>query len=621
MTGCQKTRGVLARSGAPRPLRMLFFLDYDDGLGGRFVNSPGLLPLIGSTREAGFEVDLRVTEAEFLAALESPEVDVVGISSMERLLPRSIAVARQVRRRRPDVVLMIGGNSIDPFAVELAAQMFDLVALGEGEHLLPAVLSALARARGLAPGRHGPEGGLFVGGEVRAAGRVVGEDGTLDEVAVENLFRATFTRVVPELGELRIRVGNLYVRDARQGVVWVLEEPRPGHLEAALAGTWAGSPPLPAVDLCTGPLGEELDPLCIVPWDVLARERWTYFEFYAQRGCRWGQCTFCCVADRKIRANTPAKVVEVVLAAIDHGVEMFSFADDLFVQHPEWNREVLESLLRLQVEVRFRAQTLANRSVWPLLDLMRAVGFEELAFGLETLSPVRAEFMAKSRNGRKYVENAVETVCRTAAAGIYPVVYMIMVDPTSTLLSIAEELGEVVRFLDEVHAATGIVPKVSYSLIMLPVACTPMTAQFEHSFLTVPLTHGELRLPAEFKVSHEVAAYLSRIARQTENLPYRRENFASLSCYLTSIAEVADEFGERDRGAVRAHAEQGIARLGHLMDRLQSEVDDSVRAIFADLDGGRPGAAQERFDFRRLGGYIAGIERFQHLLQAELDAS
>jgi hypothetical protein len=83
---------------APRLLRTLFFLDYDDGLGGRFTNSPGLLPLIGHARTAGFDVAFVDAEERLLAALDDGLVDVVAISSMERLLPRSIRTAQW---RRP----------------------------------------------------------------------------------------------------------------------------------------------------------------------------------------------------------------------------------------------------------------------------------------------------------------------------------------------------------------------------------------------------------------------------------------------------------------------------------------------------------------------------------------
>src|SRR5690348_10003655 len=107
------TRVARVVPAGSRRLRMLFFLDYDNGQGGRFSNSPGLLPLIGHVRNAGFDVDYLDSEQDLFKALQTPNIDVVGISSMERMLPRSIVCARQVRQLRSDVVLVLGGNSIE----------------------------------------------------------------------------------------------------------------------------------------------------------------------------------------------------------------------------------------------------------------------------------------------------------------------------------------------------------------------------------------------------------------------------------------------------------------------------------------------------------------------------
>jgi radical SAM superfamily enzyme YgiQ (UPF0313 family) len=251
------------------------------------------------------------------------------------------------------------------------------------------------------------------------------------------------------------------------------------------------------------PVAEELDGLCVMPWDVMEREAWKHFEFYTQRGCRWGRCKFCSVADRRIRALSPGKVVEVIEQALDRGIEVISFADDLFVQYPEWNWELLTRLRDRGLKARYRAQTMATRAVWPLLDLMREVGFFEVAYGIETVNPARVEMMTKSFNGPRYVEGSRETIRRTAAAGIDPVLYMIMVDPESTLLTIAQELEDVVRFVETVYGSTGVVPKLSYSLVMLPVACTSVTEKYEYSVAEVPLQTGRLRLPTEFKAKRD----------------------------------------------------------------------------------------------------------------------
>lgn len=607
--------GAAATTGAScRRLRMLFFLDYDDGFGNRFVNSPGLLPLVGSTRAAGFDVDFVSSEERLIRALSAPTVDVVGVSSMERLLPRSIAAAQRIRQERPDVILMLGGNAIDPFAIELTAHMFDLVVLGEGEHILPALLRAIALSRRLFPG-HAPLGGSpLIDGEVRRVGDAA-PGGALTALDVEHVRRASFRR---DMGDRRaeIRIGNVFVRDSGGGSVWRLDEPTAPPVISPSRLAASGGVPLVSM-----PLGSELDDLCAMPWDLFEAEGWKHFEFYTQRGCRWGRCHFCSVADRNIRAVEPAKVVEIIAQAVEHGAEVISFADDLFVQHPDWNWELVRRIQELDIEVGFRAQTMPTRAVWPLLEALESIGFFELAYGIETLSPERAAFMAKSYNGERYIEGGKDTIRRTAAAGIFPVLYIIMVDPKSTLLRIAQELEDLVDFVTDVYDSTAIVPKLSYSLMMLPVACTSITSQFEYFTNRVPLGTSVLEMPSEFKVAPTLTRYLLHIDRATAHLPNRRDNLAALEPYIEGAARMAEESRDPDSAAIVGHAERAGARFRSLTARLDRDAEESAQALFHLVSSGSAATSKDRrFDFRRFGGYMPGVERFYRRLNSLLRA-
>jgi radical SAM superfamily enzyme YgiQ (UPF0313 family) len=581
---------------------MLFFLDYDDGAGGTFGNSPGLLPLIGHTRRQGFDVDFVSRPEELLAAVGQPDVDVVGFSSMERLLPRSIPLAREVRELRPDLVLMIGGNSLEPFAVDLAAGLFDIVVLGEAEHLLPALLRALALSRGRDPGRDVHPEILLAG----SAGQVAAVDpgGALTPASVEHLLQATFPRRIQGESYAAVGVGNVLLRDPARGVVWKVASPGP---EAASALPVATDP---------APRQEELDDLCVMPWDLFEGQSWRSMELYAQRGCRWGRCDFCCVSDAEIRSLSPAKVVAIIEEAAARGVELVSFADNLFVQHPAWNRELLDLLIARRPRVSLKAQTRAARNVWPLLPRMREAGFTELAFGLETVSPERAEFMAKSFNGRAYVEQARATVLRTAAAGIYPVVYLIMADPTSTLLGIAEEATAVIDLLTDVYRRTGSVPMPSYSLAMLPVAGTRLTGRLPHGRSRLDLGRRTLEVPAMFRFSPEVSEFLNRIGEQTRDLPSRRENLAAFPIYFETAAAVARDRKTPDLEAVAEAACRGLEAVRTLIAELERDVEASARAFAAGLKReGDGGFDPVLIDGRRLGGYVDGTRRLQRLLR------
>jgi len=612
---------------APAPLRTLFFLDYDDGQGGRFTNSPGLLPLVGHARSSGFNVTFVDDERRLLAALDDESVDVVAISSMERLLPRSILTAQRVRERRPDVVLMLGGNAIETFALDLAASVFDLVSTGEGEHRFVPLLTAIAQARGRCVPTPAPiQSTIRLPAQPRDLGPAE-PGGVLDADAVACITAATFRRSArnaPHVS-LDLGLGGVYVRAAATGRVLLLEAPVRAQLEEAIR--WFDedggplSPDVAATPLDATPLAEELDAFCVYPWDEVDPTRWPTLEFYTQRGCRWGRCEFCSVADRNIRAISHDRVLDVLREAARRGIETVSFSDDLFVQDAAWNRRLLERLLPLGLGLKFRAQTMANRSVWPLLDLMREVGFVELSFGVETLNGARARFMVKSYNGERYVEGAIETIARVAEAGICPVLYLIMADPRSTLEEIAAELADVVEFVGMVYRRTGVVPKTSYTLSMLPVAGPAMTAR--HPYTTTDVTAGKrvLRLPAEFHFAPLVSRYLRGVAATTDLLPFRRENLGCFPIYLRVARDVAIANAAPEQAAVIAHVERGLRAFQALAGELDRDIEWTARELAGE---GRSRTLQcrdeLRFEFGRFGGYIEGVQRYSELLNAAAGA-
>jgi radical SAM superfamily enzyme YgiQ (UPF0313 family) len=609
-------------AAGPRPLRTLFFLDYDDGAGGRFANSPGLLPLVGHARAAGFDVAFVDAEEQLLAALGDKAIDVVAISSMERLLPRSIGTAQRVRERRPDVVLMLGGNAIETFALDLAAAVFDIVATGEGEHRFVPLLEAIARARGRTTPARRPAA-IRLPSHLRDGGPSE-SGGALDAGAVASIAGATFRRAAaqPPHVPLDIGIGGIYVRAA--GRVVLLEAPTRADLDAALqrADDSTALPPERAgMPLDATPLAEELDGFCVYPWDEVDAKRWPTLEFYTQRGCRWGRCEFCSVADRNIRALSHDRVLDVLREAARHGIETVSFSDDLFVQDAAWNRRLLDRLLPLQLGLKYRAQTMANRTVWPLLDLMREVGFVELSFGVETLNAARARFMVKSYNGERYVEGAIETIARVAEAGICPVLYLIMADPRSTLEEIAAELADVVTFVATIYRRTGVVPKTSYSLAMLPVAGPVMTARHPYSTTDVNAGGRVLRLPAEFHFAPLVARYLRCIAAATDRLPFRRENLGCFPIYLRIAREVSADASPFEQAAIAAHVERGLRAFGALEHELDRDIEWTARELAGEGSERTLQCRDElRFEFGRFGGYITGVQRYSELLQAAAGA-
>lgn len=583
-----------------RLLKMLFFLDYEDPTGGSFINSPGLLPLIGHVRNQGFQIDFIANKNELYEAIKKPDIDVVGISSMERLLHRTIPIARKVREARPDVIMMIGGNALSPFVLDLAGGLFDIAVLGEAEHTLPAMLREIAKSRCLQYDPHPDPDPQMLGQPQKVS--VADKGGALTQVEIQNLFNSAFPRPIPGPFPDMVGISNVFIRDSHEGVVWKIPKPEPEDPSL-----------IPYLD--PAPFNEELDETFVMPWDVIEKEGWKHLELYVQRGCRWGRCHFCSVADRAIRVTSPKVVVDTIEEASKRGAEVISFADDLFVQRPKWNSEVLGEIVNRNIKISLTAQTMATRSVWSLLDQMKQSGFYEMCFGVETLDPNRAQAMRKSFNGRLYVTHAQETVRRTAEAGIFPLLYLIMVDPNSTLKGIVRELVSVLKLIENVYRHTGVAPKPSYSLMMLPVACTSVVNWHECTSNKVSLGQREIEIPAEFLVSPDIANYLSKIDKATNGLRYPRENLAAFEHFLTIARDIAKEMDHQDREDIETHASEGLTLFHKLCKCLDQDAHDTANLVYTQIARGE-GVNPLKTDYRRFGGYYKGMAIFYQRLQA-----
>jgi hypothetical protein len=475
--------------------------------------------MIGDAIGRGLDVRFLAQEKALFEAIEDPGVLVAAFSTMERLLPRTVATARRVRERRPDLTLVAGGRTAAPYASELVQELFDVVVTGEADVVFAPLLASLGR--GEAP-----------------------------------------------------RFPGVYWRDRLTGEVHLPERP-------ALLPTAA-----------------EIEERFRMPWDIVDRLGWHTLDLFAQRGCPWSRCTFCATRERRVRALSHDAILRTIDEAPRHGVEVLSFADDAFVQQPAWTRYLLDQIAARRTELRFHALAIPNRTVWPMFDAMAGAGFEEIAFGVETLLPRRSERLRKTNNGVEYVRQSCESVRRCAAAGIQPVVYMILADPGSTLDEIAQELVAAAGLLDSVYRSTRVLPKLSFSLTLLPVAGTDCASSYPWRSEWISTGAGGFHWSAEFGYPESVGEYSCRIAHATDGLPYARENFASLCRFLVEIGPP---------GAA------GLSLLRSLEEDLRADVDQTARDLLRVMNGQDPGAwegpSSLRFCPERLGGFVDGWTR------------
>ncbi|HEX5011009.1 MAG TPA: radical SAM protein [Planctomycetota bacterium] len=281
------------------------------------------------------------SEADALASkcakrLLALEPDALGLGAMLSSVPAALELAAELRARRPDLPLILGGQG--PESVEEAVvarhSAVDAVAVGEADHTLADWLDALEAEDAAA----------------RAARRP-GSDAPRDAVAIPGLV---------------LRHGGRPLRTA----------PRP--LLRAADGSLDAVPP-PAWDLADSPAA----------YAAAAGQDAAMFPIDLGRGCTFA-CTFCTTPvfwGRTARHLSPARAVDELdrLAAL--GVGTAYVTHDLFTFDRASVLAICAEKLRRGNRLRWECRTRLDLVDEELLAAMAAAGCVRILFGVESDRP------------------------------------------------------------------------------------------------------------------------------------------------------------------------------------------------------------------------------------------
>lgn len=504
-------KGLLKEGRSPNTLQVFFFQDCFDSSGKRFNSSPGILPMIGNALKYGFNIRFFCNKYTLLRAIRKTPVDVVSISAMERTLISAIQTAQRIRKNRKKLILILGGITLSSYAYDLVSDLFDIVVIEESEIIFPAILFSIANHLEKFPGEQFENNKFKYQSHAHKIG-IGGLSGSLETPGVEKVKNSYFIR-----NEVKIGLSGVFIRDSSTGEIWKLDAPQ-------LIAHEINSQSKPTTD--------EISKTFIMPWNIVRKHRWPILEIFSQKGCKWGKCNFC-LTDTSTRRALPVDIlIKTICAAQENGIRMVSFSDDMFIQDRKWTKYLLQILSELKIRIHFRAQTRACQSIWPFLDSMSKIGFTELSFGIESLNSERIQFLGKSTNGKRYIVDAKETILRTAKAGIIPTLYMILTDPESSLQIVLYDLLSILNLIKDVYLQTSILPKVSWSLCLLPVSGSKFINQFPHSTKKLHLSNREILIPLEYYLNEEITNFLQKAEKLTFQIIHRRENLESLRIYL-----------------------------------------------------------------------------------------
>lgn len=158
------------------------------------------------------------------------------------------------------------------------------------------------------------------------------------------------------------------------------------------------------------------------------------------RGCI-NRCSFCYRMEQGIRARSMNNVAEEMkLLNTKYGITYFMFSDEMFIPNRKRIEEFVGIIKSLGVPIKYycqaRVELAKDREI---LKMLAESGCKILNLGLESLDQNVLDLMGK----RTKVEDNIEAVENTIAAGIHPGLNFIWANPGDTL----ESLDKIVKFL------------------------------------------------------------------------------------------------------------------------------------------------------------------------------
>jgi len=248
---------------------------------------------------------------------------------------------------------------------------------------------------------------------------------------------------------------------------------------------------------------------------------------------------------------------------------------------------------------------------------MSKTGFAELSFGIESLRAERVEFIGKSMNGKRYVADAKKTIFLTAKAGIMPTFYMILTDPKSSLRDIAYELMAGIQLIKGVYIRTSILPKISWSLCLLPTAGSEFARRYPYTTNRIRLARREIDIPSEYVFNEETTLFLQKADASTCRLPHALQNLESLHQFLLILENMAVNSGDKQ---LLKTCEVGLREYADLCNIMAVDVEDTADALLKQYRerNNKPLGINLRFNTMRFGGNMHAIESYYKSLKRAL---
>ncbi len=263
----------------------------------------------------------------------------------------------------------------------------------------------------------------------------------------------------------------------------------------------------------TGPVPyiENLDALPLPAWDLVDFRGYARFRNWSgeqkeqchaplltSRGCPFG-CYFCHnVFGKKVRMRSPEHVLEEMLLLKNRfGIKEIHVVDDVFNIDVERVRQICELIInsKLGIWLSFPNGLRADIMTEELIKLLRRAGTYRINYGFETSSERLQKMIGKHLD----IPKAVETVRKTAAAGIFTGAYFMFGFPSQTRDEILADIDFATRSkLDAAYffKATAYPGSRFYDVVHAREPAPEALRYADYHFYSIERSHSEIH-PAE----------------------------------------------------------------------------------------------------------------------------
>ena len=324
----------------------------------------GIASLAAYIREKGYGVGvldcptLRIDNEKVYEIILEKDPAIIGFSTTTYSLSRATELAKKVREKLPNKLIVIGGSHANVAGIETANDynVFDIIAYGlDGEYITHEIVKKFKEKK---------------------------------------YNREAFISDSEILKNIK---GIIYKKDGK--VVKNLPRENIKNLDDL---------PLPARDLFPMekyiPLPNQYKKLPLTNMVVI-------------RGCPYF-CSFCDQAGTGARRRSPQKVIEEMKECVErYGIKEISFWDDTMSYHKKWMKEFLDLLIKEDLDLIWSCYAAVNTVDKELLQLMRKAGCWNIFYGYETAIEKLAENILTNRKNKNF-EKMKEVAKWTKEAGI-----------------------------------------------------------------------------------------------------------------------------------------------------------------------------------------------------------